>query len=383
MPSSLRGLRPHPTRLDLAVTLLMTALGLVLARSNYLEGPTATPEEGGPFVVSVWVIPAFLLITLPLLWRSTAPRAALGAVVLALAVHAVLFGEIVRCGVAFPTIGFLAFAAATLGPRARRQGLTLAIVATLLVGVFDALSANVLVVGMPVTLVSFGLGLLAASRSRMVARLRDQTDELQHARDERARLEVATDRADLSGELDALLQQRLSTLAALAQDGGALADGAEAAATLARIEQESRATLNDMRQLVGSLRGTDGAIATAPMPTLTSLEALVVRTRGPRSRVVVEGDPRVLPPGVELSAYRIVEHLIGALDDAPGVEVRVGFAADRLELRVQGNQRRRGEFASNLAKARARVELHDGTLSSRSSGQRIETTATLPMLARA
>ena len=57
----------------------------------------------------------------------------------------------------------------------------------------------------------------------------------------------------------------------------------------------------------------------------------------------------MLPAGVELSAYRIVEHLLGALDDAPGVEVGVRFGEDALEIRVAGPAGRRGDAARRSA----------------------------------
>jgi hypothetical protein len=40
-----------------------------------------------------------------------------------------------------------------------------------------------------------------------------------------------------------------------------------------------------------------------PQPTLTHLEALLARAKGTDARLTVEGSPRVLPPGIELSAY--------------------------------------------------------------------------------
>lgn len=95
------------------------------------------------------------------------------------------------------------------------------------------------------------------------------------------------------------------------------------------------------------------------------------------------GSPRVLPAGVELSAYRVVEHLLGALDDADGVEVTVRFADDALELTVAGPVRRRGDGTTAIERARERVELHHGTLVASTRGGRSETVAQLPVLAGA
>ncbi len=101
---------------------------------------------------------------------------------------------------------------------------------------------------------------MVRSRARLADELRARTAELRRTRDERARMEVAADRARLSGELDRLLQRRLGELAQLADAGSQPAD---AAATLARIERESRETLDEMRAAVGVLRD---APATEPLP---------------------------------------------------------------------------------------------------------------------
>ena len=123
----------------------------------------------------------------------------------------------------------------------------------------------------PLTFVAFGLGRVAYARGRMVGELKDRTAELRAARDERARLEVATDRTRLSGELDDLLHAPPGRARrSWRESGPAIAgDGVAATATLAEIEAASRATLEEMREIVGVLRDDDGA-RPRPQPTLTS-----------------------------------------------------------------------------------------------------------------
>jgi hypothetical protein len=93
----------------------------------------------------------------------------------------------------------------------------------------------------------------------------------------------------------------------------------------------------------------------------------------------VEGDPRVLPAGVELAAYRIVEHLLAALDDGPDVDLGVRFKDDALELSISGRARRRSEAA--IEQARERVRLQHGTLEATTRGGRAEAVVSLPVLA--
>jgi len=230
----------------------------------------------------------------------------------------------------------------------------------------------------PVAIAVWGVGRIVRSRGRLVTELEARTGELRAARDERARLEVADDRARLSAELDGLLQRRLGVLAELA-DGGDAADPEMAAATLARIETESRSTLEEMREMVGVLRDDASAAEILGQPALTQLDGLLVRAKGAGAKLSVEGSPRALPAGVELSAYRVVEHLLDAVQDAPDVEVGVRFADDALELRVTGPLRRRG--AAAIERARERAQLDHGRLEATTDGGRADALVSLPILA--
>jgi hypothetical protein len=193
--------------------------------------------------------------------------------------------------------------------------------------------------------------------------------------------QVESDRVRLSAELDELLRTRLSELTQLAEAG--VRDDQDAGPAFARIEAESRATLEQMRSVVGLLRDGDAA-ATEPQPTLAHLDALLLHEKGTEARLTVTGEPRVLPAGLELSAYRVVEHLLGATGDAPGVQVNVDFRADALEVTVSGpvrSSRRRTEAA--LDRARERLALHHGSLESEIAGGRTRATAALPVLVTA
>lgn len=367
---------------DVAVAAVLSAAGMGLMAVNIAEDGTRGPDEhsavlfDGLLGVHPVAIPLFLLVTVPLLWRRVSPLTALGAAIAGLLVNLGVVGsDFLRCGVLLPTAYLLAFAAgARLDGRRAAAGLGLAVGFTALdIGLeFGAVDA---VVFSAVTAVMWGTGRVVRSRGRLARELDAQTTELRAARDERARLEVATDRARLSGELDVLLQRRLGELATLA-DQGRRAEGDAATATLVEIEDKSRRTLEEMRAVVGVLR--DDA-PTAPQPALTHLDALLVRAKGAGARMTVAGSPRVLPAGVELSAYRIVEQLLEALEDAPDVEVRVHFGDDALELRVAGPVRRRAQPAFERARERARIQR--GTLEATFRGGRAEAVVSLPVAA--
>jgi hypothetical protein len=100
------------------------------------------------------------------------------------------------------------------------------------------------------------------------------------------------------------------------------------------------------------------------------------------ARLTVDGSPRILPAGLELSGYRIVEHLLLAMEDAPNaaVDVRLLFRPDALELRVSGPPSPTADLRTVLAAARERACLHGGTVDSRLAGGVCYATARLPLI---
>jgi signal transduction histidine kinase len=374
---------------DVAITAVLSLLGLLLMYGNVvdhdenmLNPDTRAVIHVGNLVPYVLVIPLFLLVTVPLLWRRVAPIPAVGASFAGLVVNDLLTGtEVLRCGVVLPTALLFAFtAAAQLERRDAARGLALALGLVVLdfsVG-FGAATTAVMA---GVTAAIWGVGRIVHSRRRMAEELGARTEELRDARDERARLEVASERARISRDLDELLQRRLGELAHMADAGASPGGAASATATLVDIERESRRTLEEMRAVVGVLRDDSSEVSTSPQPTLTHLEALLVRAKGQGARLTVEGSPRVLPASVELSAYRVVEHLLAALEDTPDVDVRVRFGDDALELAVSGPARRRADAA--IERARERVRMQRGTLDATLQGGRADAVASLPFASAA
>lgn len=324
-----------------------------------------------------------LMAVVPVLWRRRSPLTAAAATLIGTAIHVAIYGTITRCGIMLPLLFVEGFAmGAWLDRRESFVGLVLVLgTGVVLLSHDQSAGWSGLTVSVPVTLVVWFIGRVVRSRSTMVARLSERNAELRAQRETNARLEVESDRVRLSAELDELLHTRLSELTQLAEAGASTDE--EAGVALARIEAESRATLEQMRAVVGLLRDGDTA-STEPQPTLAHLDALLLHERGTEARLTVTGEPRMLPAGLELSAYRVVEHLLNATNDAPGVEVRVDFGAEMLEVTVSGPARpgrRRAEDA--LDRARERLALHHGTLESEVAGGHTRATASLPVLVAA
>ncbi|SDN52135.1 hypothetical protein SAMN05660199_00189 [Klenkia soli] len=366
--------------LDAVLAGVLAALAAVLAVEDVVSLDDAVRVDSR----SWWQVPLFVAAVLPVLrWR----RSLVGVVVACtalMAVHVLLFGHTVRCGAGLPLAFVLAFLPGTAYPRwpQRLTALGGSVVLAAVVLVQDtAAGPEILPVVVLLQAALFGIGLVVAQRAAMARELRRRNADLRVLRDERAALEVGDDRARLSLRLEALLDQRLALLAAAADGGRTAADPAALQAVLVGIEEDSRRTLHEMRELVGRLRGGD--VALAPAPSVAHLDALLAQHGS--SRLQVGGDPRVLPASVELSAYRIVEHLVPVLADGPGapVGVAVTFTYTALEILVAGSVPRGSDLRTAVARARERAVLHAGSLDLKVTRGRARVLAHLPVLGEA
>ncbi len=146
---------------------------------------------------------------------------------------------------------------------------------------------------------------------------------------------------------------------------------------LVAIEEMGRTAMREMRGIVGVLR-TDGETGElAPQPGMGDLPGLVdqMREAGLRAQLWIEGERRLLPPGIDLAAYRLVqEALTNSLRHAgPAARAWVTVRHEPSELLVQVEDDGRGgtgEFTRGpddrpghgLVGIRERVALYGGIL---------------------
>ncbi|TCC63286.1 hypothetical protein E0H73_12570 [Kribbella pittospori] len=366
----------------------LTALGSLLmwfnihlteaeAARSIAEGSMAHPVSSHSF----WMLPAFAAATIPVLWWRRNLVVVTAVSLVAMALHDIVFGWVTRCGAGLPLAFVLAFLGALAVDRTTaRIVCALSALLTVAVLIVDATTGpGAVAIGLPVLLIVFGIGRAARHRAVLNEELEIREGELRRLRDERAALHVADDRARLSRQLDGLLQERLADLTTAAESASSL-EPAQAKVVLESIESVSRQTLDDMREIVGLLRGGD--VALAPAPTVAHLDALLARLRTAYSRLTVTGDPRVLPATVELSAYRIVEHLVAALADHADspIDVAVRFEADALVIRVSGLVDKPGELKAATVRARERAKLLGGSVEVKVARGRAGAVAQLPVL---
>jgi hypothetical protein len=376
----------HPVDWVLAVAL--TAAGAFLMVDNVVtsDGSVRRQIAAGEMAHQMsshsWaMLPVFLVATVAVLWWRRNVLAVIGTALAVIVAHDLLFGWVTRCGAGLPLAFVLAYLAG-VGLERRRAWIALALSALLTAAVLivDATTEiGPIVLALPIVVIVFGIGRAVRHRTAMSAELRVRTVELRQLRDQRAALEVAGGRIQLSHQLDELLQERLGQLMTAAESGKELSpDSARALFEL--IESDSRATLDGMREIVGLLRGGD--VALAPVPTVAHLDALLARHTKANSRLSVAGDPRSLPATVELSAYRIVEHLVSVLEDqhSSRIEVAVRFADDALELHVNGPVDRSADVKAAVARAKERATFLGGSLDVKLSRGRANAVALLPLL---
>jgi signal transduction histidine kinase len=154
------------------------------------------------------------------------------------------------------------------------------------------------------------------------------------------------ERARIARELHDVVAHHISMIAVQAETARLTTPGLPAAGAqrLSAIGDTARAGLTEMRRLLGVLReDTGGPVERQPQPGLAQLNDLLDETRdasGAGTRLILQGMPARLDPGVELAGYRIVqEALTNARRHAPGaaVDVELRYTDDALCLRIRDN----------------------------------------------
>jgi signal transduction histidine kinase len=153
---------------------------------------------------------------------------------------------------------------------------------------------------------------------------------------------------------------------------------------LTAIETSGRTAMAELRHLLGLMAPADDRLH--PQPGLADLDTLVDAVRAAGQPVTVHHVQRELPPGVDLTAYRVVqEGLTNALRYAPGAATTVDIRDDAEDLVVEvGNAAASGFHGSagagrGLIGLRERLRLLDGTLETRDSlGGGFRLTARIP-----
>jgi signal transduction histidine kinase len=317
----------------LALCLLLAEVPLLWVYDPQTVG---IPGYAGPTPLAVALIVAMCL---PLTWRRRAPvlvllaSTAFGLLTIPAEVPSQLFAPLIACY--------------TVASRcARRTSLVawvlISIGVVLLVGLLEGPDAyGSMVTSVVVAAGAFLLGDAQRARQARAALLAERAEGLLAERERSAELAVAEERARIARELHDVVAHTVSVMVVQAAAARRVlpTDAERARAAAQQVATTGRHTLAELRRLLGVLHEDGAPASRAPQPDLDDLDDLVAQFAGTplRVRLRTSGARRRYSPGVELSAYRIVqESLTNALRHSGGarVEVHVGYRADGLAIEV-------------------------------------------------
>ncbi len=316
------------------VFLADVVLALILwgATDSWLN--TQNGRHHHPFGTEMLLLFAFVLAA-PLVLRTRFPATAWAASAVSLLWVSVAIGSHTLFTGVYPVAGVLVYGLCLYAVGVRGKGWFVLCVATVtLLGalVVDARSS----VGAILAAIPLLMGAIVRARRSSRTALAQQARRLEG---ERALL---TERQRIARELHDIVAHHMSVIAIQAEAGPRkVADPPpELVESFADIRASALSGLDELRRLLGVMRSSGAD--TAPQPGLAELDDLLdsARSGGVRVTSSVSGTARVLPQGIDLSAYRIVqEALSNVMRHAPGSAARVelGYAPSALVIKVRND----------------------------------------------
>jgi signal transduction histidine kinase len=343
-------LRRHPTLVDVVLVLALAA--------GYVGGAAHNHEWTGG-------VPLAALQVAPLLWRRRYPRTVLTAVTATWIAYIWAIGGIPPIATAVAIYTVAANLPRTDALRVAAIAVGASTVAPLAHGGWNRALSD-LIPFVAAWVIGDNLG----TRRAYTRALEERAERLEREQEsERARA-VAEEQARIARELHDVIAHTVSVMVVQAAAANDVFDARpeRAREALRAIEASGRTALSELRRLLGVVRG-DGADY-APPPGLDRLDELVaqVRAAGLAVAVSVEGAPRQLPAGVDLSAYRVVqEALTNTLKhaEATRADVALRYRDDALDVEVRddGDATANGDGPGHgLIGMRERVTAFGGSL---------------------
>jgi signal transduction histidine kinase len=230
-------------------------------------------------------------------------------------------------------------------------------------------------------------GLYVRARADFVGGLRDRAERLEREQQLLAGQAVAEERVRIARELHDVVAHNVALMVVQAQALAATGPAdVEQQAALGRVAGLGREAMSEMHRMLGVLRLENGhGPARDPQPGVRDLERLIAQTReaGLDATLTIEGEARELPPGVDLSAYRIVQEALTNVVRHAGAghaDVVLRYSLDELLVTVTDDgtgPRAQATGGHGLVGMRERVALFGGTLQTGAredvSGYRVRT----------
>ncbi|MFD7718026.1 sensor histidine kinase [Streptomyces sp. NPDC059814] len=301
------------------------------------------------------VVPVVIGLSVVVALRRRAPEKML-LLAIAMGVVQLVFG--VRPTTANFAMLVITFTVATVGERwASRLALTCSLCAAGLSqlrwpneepGSWAQKGFIVVVMTVPFVL-AWVLGDSMRTRRAYFDQLEERNARLEREREAQSKVAVAAERARIARELHDVVAHNVSVMVVQADGAAYVMDAApdQARQALETISSTGRQALAEMRRLLGVLRTGDVRESGeyVPQPDVEQIEDLVgqVRQSGLAVDFKIEGTPRPLPSGVELTAYRIVQEALTNTrkhgGPNAGASVRLVYFDDGLGLLVEDDGR--------------------------------------------
>jgi signal transduction histidine kinase len=219
------------------------------------------------------------------------------------------------------------------------------------------------------------LGVSVRIRRQSLADLTERADRLERERDQEAAIAVAAERNRIAREMHDVVAHSLAVMVTLS-DAAALKLAVEperAALAMREVSATGHQALDEMRGLLGVLRTAHDHAGLQPQPGIADVGALVdqVLATGLTAELSVTGSASVLPPGAELTVYRIVQEAITNVLKHAQAPTRITVDIDLREVAITVDVRDDGVTdgrvvamqGMGLAGMCERVSVHGGTVS--------------------
>ena len=362
---------PRPSRLELLFDLILAFCVALPMKPERAYTFTIPGYQHAQVLKSTMIFVAFLVLV-SLSIRRRFPLVGLGLLLVGLTFFATPF---IMVGAA---ILISAYSAAVYSSYRRLVLVALLLVPVELVkdGYVNLLPGDrqlALLVGLPLLI---GAALYGAEvRRQATTDVAAQKKTREEKQQEAIRLAVEAERSRIARELHDVVTHNVSVMVVMA--GAARKtlqrDPEQATNALLEVESAGRAAMAELRQVMGLLtESVREQHQLAPQPGLDQLEPLVSRIRATGVPIAyrVLGEPRSLPAGLDLTAYRVVqEALTNTVKHASGasVDILVDYKPSRLSLDIADSGGVPGQSAASgngrgLIGLRERVAVHGGTV---------------------
>ena len=221
-------------------------------------------------------------------------------------------------------------------------------------------------------------GLVVRNRERIFVDTERRAAEAEADRLAEAERAVARERNRIAREMHDVVAHSMSVVAVQAAAGREIvhSDPDKAAHVFARIEAVGRESLMELRRMLGVLREVgDESASLAPQPGVAEIADAVEQSNaaGVATQLIVSGEQRPLPAGVELTVFRIVQEALTNVRKHAGrpaaATVSIDYRPDAVVLEIVDDGRGAATSLSGMGSGHGllgmheRVEIYGGELS--------------------